>query len=626
MNNNKEAAKKNYWFVGAVIDDVDQVERFLREGIWETNFNDNHNYVAAMQPGDHIALKSSYTRKNNLPFENNDKFVSVMGLKAIGKITENLKDNKRVKVEWNQLKPEREWYFYTSRQTVWLVQPDNELSNMLIDFAFNKELQDYDFFLNNPYWQEKYHSEELKDAQSQPMGCTKHTGLTMSATNEILYGPPGTGKTFHINKLKDKFTTQQNQVPYDQWLSEELKDTIWFEVMFMCLYDLGQKNVKVGDIKRHPFFIQKAKATGLELHLNQRVWSTLQSHTVESSETVKYKARNAPFVFDKKEDSSWFLAGDWQEECEELIERAKSLRKGPSSQAVQRHYRFITFHQAYSYEDFIEGIRPVTTGDSDQLSYEITPGVFKQICIDAKNAPQTQFAIFIDEINRGNIAKVFGELITLIELDKRAVYDTEGLLVKGMELTLPYSKERFGVPSNLSIYGTMNTADRSIALLDTALRRRFTFKEVMPNPELIEGANGNGLIDDNEGGTIDLRALLQAMNNRIQFLLHRDLTLGHAYFFKVKTFSDLQTVFTQQLIPLLQEYFYNDWHRIQLVFNDVREDNHAVTPQIIQHKVVSAETVLGFAHQDFEDQIEYSVAEPSEITAQAISKIYQARG
>lgn len=440
--------------------------------------------------------------------------------------------------------------------------------------------------------------------------------------NKILYGPPGTGKTFELNRLKLRYVVKQTSISYEQWLSEHLKSMTWFDVVFMCLHDLGE-TASVKEIEEHLFFVQKAKAVGRRQHLKAQIWATLQAHTVETSTTVKYSNRVSPLVFDKDSDSRWRLAGNWQEDGEDLIKQAKELKKGAPKQADQIHYAFVTFHQAYSYEDFVEGIRPVQDPETDQLVYRVEPGIFRQICQDARNAPSTRFALFIDEINRGNIAKILGELITLIEPDKRAVYDSESHLLEGMELTLPYSRESFGVPKNLDIYGTMNTADRSIALLDTALRRRFQFEELMPNPKVISGSRGDGYIEDGEGGLIDLRALLNAMNQRIRFLLNRDLTLGHAYLFAVKDFKSLRQVFLSQLIPLLQEYFYDDWHRIQLVLRDVTEDNQPVEPQIVEHQIMSTSEILGFDHADFEDMLEYRVADPSQITPEAIRKIYE---
>lgn len=162
------------------------------------------------------------------------------------------------------------------------------------------------------------------------------------------------------------------------------------------------------------------------------------------------------------------------------------------------------------------------------------------------------YIIIIDEINRGNISKIFGELITLIEPSKRIGADEE------LKVTLPYSKEEFGVPKNVYILGTMNTADRSITSLDTALRRRFEFVEMMPDPSVLS---------DNYKD-VNLQELLKAINTRIEYLLDREKTIGHAFFIGVKNLEDLKKVFQNKIIPLLQEYFYNDYALISAVLND----------------------------------------------------------
>lgn len=502
-----------------------------------------------------------------------------------------------------------------------------EIDKMLLNVRQEKEAEfstkELDFYQSplKEQWTKTPQQEAQPTPETEP-AIKKMNVNSDIAVNKILYGPPGTGKTYELNQLKQLYTTEQKAIPHEQWLSEQLKAATWFDVVFMCLCDLGQP-AKVKDIERHPFFVQKAKAVGRHQHLKAQIWATLQSHTIESSDTVNYKNRIVPLVFDKGTESQWRLAGNWQEDGEDLVQEVNRLAAGAPSQANQTHYAFVTFHQAYSYEDFVEGIRPVQDPETDQMAYRVEPGIFRQICQDAKNAPDTQFALFIDEINRGNIAKIFGELITLIEPDKRALYDDTGKLVKGMELILPYSRERFGVPGNLDIYATMNTADRSIALLDTALRRRFQFQELMPDLTTIDGATGDGCIDDDEGGTIDLRQLLSVMNQRIQFLLSRDLTLGHAYFINVTDFPCLRATFLSQLVPLLQEYFYSDWHRIQLILGDVGPDNSPVEHQIVAHTVLKGVDVLGFEHDDFEDTLEYRVVTPEQLTPQAVRKIYE---
>ena len=212
----------------------------------------------------------------------------------------------------------------------------------------------------------------------------------------------------------------------------------------------------------------------------------------------------------------------------------------------------VTFHQNFAYEDFIEGIRPVLK--NGRLAYKLRAGIFRRIAKAAKKNPDKRFVLIIDEINRGNIAKIFGELITLIE-DSRRVGQPDETWV-----TLPYSGKTFGVPDNLYIVGTMNTADRSIQLLDTALRRRFTFIEAMPDPK-------HRLISRDIAG-VDCQEMLAAMNERIAALLDREHQIGHTYLLEVDEMRKLSDTFRNRMLPLLQEYLFDDWAKIGVVLGN----------------------------------------------------------
>lgn len=222
--------------------------------------------------------------------------------------------------------------------------------------------------------------------------------------------------------------------------------------------------------------------------------------------------------------------------------------------------RFVTFHQSFSYEDFVEGLKAESREDGS-LCYKVVDGLFKQICQRAEEDPDNPYVLIIDEINRGNISRIFGELITLLESSKRLWAEEE------LKVQLPYSKDEklFGVPGNLYVIGTMNTADRSLAGLDLALRRRFFFQEMPPRPELLDQLVVDG---------VPIGALLRIINRRITALLGRDYCLGHAIFMPLcddRSLQRLATIFQKQVLPLLQEYFFEDWQKIALVLNDHRK-------------------------------------------------------
>lgn len=274
-----------------------------------------------------------------------------------------------------------------------------------------------------------------------------------------------------------------------------------------------------------------------------------------------------------------------------------------------------TFHQSFSYEEFVEGLKPVladkSAGDtSTDVKYTIEKGIFYKACeraaqlagyeslntciTDSERSQKMSEAIqsgntvllCIDEINRANVSAVFGDLISLIEPSKRIGAENE------MIVRLPYSKTEFAVPANLLIVGTMNTADRSIQLLDSALRRRFQFKELMPDYEKIQNNTA--------------KAILKNINARIRCLLGKDNQIGHSYFIDVKSELDIFNALTTSVIPLLEEYFFNEIQKIRQVLNEKGDnENHFYV------KDEDAQNASNNMEQDYDDEREFYMLNPN---------------
>ena len=236
------------------------------------------------------------------------------------------------------------------------------------------------------------------------------------------------------------------------------------------------------------------------------------------------------------------------------VELQDRWRKWQGEDAVH----MVTFHPSYSYEDFIEGYRPAVSGTESVAGFALTPGVFRDCCEQARQTPDRRFLLVIDEINRGDVARIFGELITLIESDKRG----------RLTVVLPQSKDRFSVPANLYLLGTMNTADKSISLMDIAIRRRFRFKRFPPDPDVLTPDREYCA----EVAGIPLDQLLIAINEN---LADRDRAIGHSYLLIRKTEQDpveqLRRRFRHDIIPLVEEYFYARPDSMQTVLRSLVE-------------------------------------------------------
>ena len=459
----------NYWLVGSNWSSAgDQTQRFIDEGIWQNGYEDKYSKIVnSIQPGDKIAIKTSYTKSKDIPFENNGETVSVMKIKVTGTVIENMNDGKTIKVEWNEPE-EKEWYMFTGRNTIWNITPKDDQEDWmkaeLIKFVFEGEEQDYQKFINDPYWNNRY---SLNVEEEQSDKCTPYTKSDF---------------------LKEVFMEEEQ---YDV-----VKNTL-----------IRKKNV----------ILQGVPGVGKTFCAKKLFFS----------------------IIGKKDDTK---------------------------------IRTVQFHQSYSYEDFIQGFRPNKEG-----KFELKNGIFYDLVNEAReeyekaeqeNRKASEYCIIIDEINRGNLSKVFGELMMLIESDKRK---------KEWAIKLTYSPEEdFYIPKNLYIIGTMNTADRSLAMIDYALRRRFSFITLKPafeNKKL-----ENYLIDDegiDDEFAIRITQMYINLNRFIKDTFKNDnFVIGHSYFINQLDRDKLEKSYNEiveyDIKPLLEEYFFGEEEKIDEALNKIK--------------------------------------------------------
>lgn len=500
---------------------------------------------------------------------------------------------------------------------------------------------------------------------SEPGNDYKNSTLNVNL-NTILYGPPGTGKTYKVidcaleiidgkvppirkdavekfNKYVESgrvdFITFHQSYSYEEFvegIKPDLSDTASDKLKYIMDDGVFKRSVIVSGYNAISIektdseidFYNLLDAFKIKYPEDSEIKTTLGSlFTIieyqQNSIRIYPQSKNQPYSISYKPLKKMF-----DMELEEPFQNPKDIGLRVGQYMGLSSYYFSVIKELVKLKD-TETIEKIA---DETPAYEIQKNiVIENIGNSSKwKTDAKPFVLIIDEINRGNISKIFGELITLIEEDKRLGAGNE------LTVTLPYSKEKFGVPSNLYIIGTMNTADRSIALMDTALRRRFTFREMMPDLSTLEGINIDG---------INIQQMLAKMNERIEFLYDRDHTIGHAYFIGLKNISDadeqfssLCSIFSTKIIPLLQEYFYEDWEKIQLVLGDhvkqVKENDKDVISfeddinktRFIQSRLFSEKAVLGFDHEDYEDRVTYRInpeLSGCRIDIEAFIKIYQ---
>lgn len=412
----------------------------------------------------------------------------------------------------------------------------------------------------------------------------------------VLYGPPGTGKTYTARRaavwllgggstnekatalLGDNAALAQREAQLTAGSGPQHR--VWFVVAnptqwsWKTLFTDGTVDYRFGRLQRNypavragdlvvgyestptKRIVALARVTG-EYDADQAPTITLEPITaidngltydelqadpvLADSEPLRFRCQGTLFALTAVEsDHLLALLGD------------RDPRITPIATPSVQQLTTITFHPSYAYEDFIEGFRPRPTPQGG-MALELVDGAFKRVCNAAQTNPSQRYIVLIDEINRGNIPKIFGELITLIEKDKR-----------GFTVQLPQSAERFAVPPNVWIIGTMNTADRSVQLLDTALRRRFAFLELLPESDRLAGATA---------GALALDTFLDELNRRIRQRFGREKQIGHAMFYTgdgiIDTAEAFASTFQYELLPLLQEYLYDDYTELRNLLGDI---------------------------------------------------------
>jgi|LSQX01.1.fsa_nt_gb 5-methylcytosine-specific restriction protein B len=450
----------DYWLVGAYWNDQDppdQTPRLLDEGLWENGYEDRYlDDVKSMKVGDKIAIKSSSTQRNNLPFDNRNNTVSKMDIKAVGTVVANRGDGRSVEVEWETDFKERTWYFYTNRYTIWHLNLDPKykwawMVQDLIDFVWHGKEQTYEKFTS--FWWDK--SSDVTEGEPEPYSIED-----MIASGVFLSGHE---LVSIVDRLREK----------------------------------------------KAIIIQGAPGVG-----------------------KTFIARKLAFALMEEQD--------------------------------KQRVKLIQFHQSYSYDDFVRGYRPLP---GQAGTFGLQNGIFFDFCEKARNDPDREYIFIIDEINRGNLSQIFGELLMLIETDKRG---------KESSVPLVYRKEdepEFYIPGNVYLVGLMNLADRSLAMVDYALRRRFSFITLKPQ---FESDIFRKWLEDRSMNVelIDLIInKMSALNKVIRedSLLGENYQVGHSYFcpkgdnFEGLTEEWYKAIVDKEIIPLLKEYWFDNAGKVSEV-------------------------------------------------------------
>ena len=465
--------------------------------------------------------------------------------------------------------------------------------------------------------------------------------------NQILYGPPGTGKTY--TTIAKAIEIIRGEKVGEEEINDEKKRK--------ALKKQFDEYVQSGQIK----FVTFHQSYGYEEFVEG-----LKAYTEDKN--IHYRVEDGIFkeickrIKEYKEHKKWKVPQISEDRFDKLYDiYAANLPNYAKNETSNKKLKTSDGYEFYLYKNTAQGIEARSASSADGNPMPMSKDSLKKILFDQDNSKSSYrygthpdavledmlstmpYVLIIDEINRGNISKIFGELITLIEPSKRLGAEDE------IKVELPYSqhkkegeREKFGVPSNLYIIGTMNTADRSIALMDTALRRRFEFVEMMPQPELLGTIKVKYKDKDKDINPkeieLDFTTMLKTINERIEYLYDRDHTIGHAYFLPLKggaNISELASIFKNKILPLLQEYFYDDWEKIRLVLGDnQKEKNKKINSDDKQEKnetvfitkeEKNASDLFGEEIEDMKVKVSYGINHEAFNNPQSYIEIYPSK-
>ena len=529
--------QNDYFFVGTKFGDDDYLEYFRKEGKWELGWHNNEEnkqyqkmlkLFNKIKPGDVLFAKSTYVKKKNLPFvKKDDSKVSVMKIRGMATVKEVLDDGHTIIVDWKKEYIEREWFFFTGQETIWFpsdIKYRTKETNQLIKFAASDEIiiQDYDYFLNHPNWK-KYKKLESETMLRNDF-LLNYSGILRKSKNLILRGAPGTGKTYLAKEIAKELTGgNEDQIGFVQF-HPSYDYTDFMEGLRPILENDGQINFGLQDgiFKK---FCQKAKEaqkTGGQDNFDQ-AWDSYLEY-INVAEEKEYITKTSYLSVNSRQNLSvnydsgvpgWSIPRKYVYE----LYKDKNYNK-------QEYYKsggrtvLETLRQRFGLRDYLSP----TDVETDK-----------------------NFVFIIDEINRGEISKIFGELFFSIDPGYRG----EKGSVSTQYANLHETDDKFYIPENVYIIGTMNDIDRSVDTFDFAMRRRFRFVEVTAESQL-------GMLDDVLGDKAEeAKARLRNLNAEIEKVqeLNSHYHIGPSYFLKLEEVNfDYELLWSDYLKPLLEDY------------------------------------------------------------------------